>query len=908
MSTVRARLMRRARRYLSIWKENIGLDNELGLTDINHDAEDFCCGLLNIVLDARLQNLNLLQMNFPAVDLADPDARICVQVTSTAGAEKITHTLDKFFANGLHGDYDRVIVMILGKKKNYRTEFPQQEGFRFDPARDIWDITKLLTQIAGLDMARLNRVDAYLREQFDDLEELTPPMDLPVLSALDDFSFLGRETELAEITRRFDQGEKLVFLSGLGGMGKTELAARFAATRWGGESYFAHFTESWRRTVLESIAPHIPDLNREGADEDRIFRDAMTELKGRSAEELLILDNVDQEEATLTQLRRELSVLDLHILVTTRTDAERAVNVDRLHRAELHQLFRQHDAAVTQAEQDALIDAVSGHTLTVDLMARALRPRRGAATAEKLLHNLADSTIRKVDTAYPGGPAQAKIIEHLKAVFRVVNLDEAKQELLRCATLLPSGGMDDELFLSPFDEERQDDLDSLIDNGWLSWKDGLLSIHPVIRKVCQEELEPSDESCGQFLNALIDQYDEKDFQLDRCRQMAELLTTATTFLDDPQGRWALKAGERWRDVGEYEKELDCGLRAIEQSEKNLSPDDPDLAWAYNNVGIVYGSLGDFQKSLDYALKAMAIRQTALSPDDPDLAKSYNNVGYAYGTLGNHQKALEYKLKAVRIFERVLNPYHPDLATSYSHVGGTYNDLGDHRMALKFNQKALVIREKVLPPEHPDRANSYISMGFTYDNLGDYQTALKYNQKALTIWEKVLPPEHPDLALSYNNVGCTYDGLGDHRTALEYEQKALTIREKVLPPEHPDLASSYNNVGNTYGNLGDHQTELEYKQRALAIWEKALLPEHPLLATSCNNVAWTYYGLGNLAEAARHMRRAADIIHRSSLPENHPDRLNYPKWADRFEKELKMQQAIQQTMAGFGASPLDRFRK
>ena len=71
MSTARARLNRRTRRYLSIWKTNIGLDNDRGLTDINSDAEDFCCGLLNIVLGAQLQNMNLLQMNFPAIDLAD---------------------------------------------------------------------------------------------------------------------------------------------------------------------------------------------------------------------------------------------------------------------------------------------------------------------------------------------------------------------------------------------------------------------------------------------------------------------------------------------------------------------------------------------------------------------------------------------------------------------------------------------------------------------------------------------------------------------------------------------------------------------------------------------------------------------------------------------------------------------
>ena len=402
MSTTKARLMRRVIRYLSIWKVSIGLNNDLGLTDIDSDAEDFCCGLLNIILDAQFKNMNLLQMNFPAIDLADNSRRICVQVTSTAEAEKITHTLDTFFDRGLEKDYDRLIVLILGNKRNYRTKFPQKDDFYFDSAQDIWDITKLLTEIAGLDMTKMNRVEAYLREQLGDLGDVEPPMDLPVLSALEENSFFGRDDEPDAITHRFENN-KIVILSGLGGMGKTELAVRFAQTKWSGENYFVLFTKNWRQTVLENIAPHINGLSRDTSDIEQIYRGAVAKLKSRCADELLILDNVDSEETSMTQLKRELSELNLRVLITTRIDTEHAVSVDTLQRADLLRLFDFHESAATPDERDALINAVDGHTLTIDLMARALRSGRRSATAEQLLSNLADSSIRKVETAYPGG-------------------------------------------------------------------------------------------------------------------------------------------------------------------------------------------------------------------------------------------------------------------------------------------------------------------------------------------------------------------------------------------------------------------------------------------------------------------------------------------------------------------------
>lgn len=860
MSTAKARLMRRIRRYLSVWKENIGLDNDLGLTDINSDAEEFCRGLLNIVLGAEFANMNLLQMNFPAIDLGDRGRRICVQVTSTAGAEKIVHTLERFFGHGLDRDFDRIIVMILGKKKRYRGELPQKEGFRFDPAQDIWDIPKLLTRIMNLTMPELDRVDAYLREQFGELGDVMPPLDLPVRSALDDDSFFGRDRELDEIARRFEQHEKIVILSGLGGMGKSELAARFAQTRWGNESYFVHFTKNWRQTVLEEIAPRIRGLKRDDADENRIYRDAMAELKNRGPEELLILDNVDQEEASLTQLKRELSELRLRILITTRTEAERAIPVETLQRAELLCFFDLHESVAAPPERTSLIEAVDGHTLTVDLMARALRPGRRAATAEKLLRDLSDTTIRKVDTAYPGAPVQARIIEHLKVVFRVSELDDEARKLLRYATLLPDNGMPEGLFLLPLGDDAEDALDSLIQNGWLHWEDGTLLIHPVIRKVSLEELTPCDDNCGTYLSGLIEGYDEKIFRQDRCRQMAELLDRASRYLEDRKGRWALEAGERWRDIGDYVRAQASSILAMEKMEKNLSPDDPALAQAYNNVGCTCGDLGNHGKALGYHQKALSIRERVLSPDHPDLAMSYGDVGSAYGHLGDHRKALEYKQKAMAILERVLPSDHLDLAFVYNGVGYTYGQLGDHTRALEFLRKALAILEKNLSPDHPNLALSYGNVGSAYGDLGDYRKEFEFKKKALAIWEQVLPRDHPDLAMAYNNMGCTYGNLGNNWKELEFQLKALAIQEKVLPANHPDIA------------------------------------------LSCSNAALTYHDMGRYQEAARYMRRAADIISRSALPEDHPERLAYPQWADQIEKDARMQRAMMDMMPQTGTLP------
>ena len=54
---------------LSTLTAYIRLNNKQGLTDANKEAEDFFCGLLNMVLDASLGNMNRIQQDYPAIDL-----------------------------------------------------------------------------------------------------------------------------------------------------------------------------------------------------------------------------------------------------------------------------------------------------------------------------------------------------------------------------------------------------------------------------------------------------------------------------------------------------------------------------------------------------------------------------------------------------------------------------------------------------------------------------------------------------------------------------------------------------------------------------------------------------------------------------------------------------------------------
>ncbi len=862
------------------------------LASSNVAAENTLMELLNRIHGWNLVNANSISQNYAGVDLIDEKQQIAVQVTSTRTTEKVRHTLAEVSALGIH--FQRVIVLFISNRSVTQT-MRDCAG-----TMELWNIPDVYRDAIALDTDRLREIIDLMNKELgtirSTLEDL-PHLELPIGSRLQSSGFVGREEELEKIRSRFAAGDKLVVLTGLGGMGKTELAVHYAREH-PGIVHFVRFDTSFTRTLANMAQSIRPRLSEDALREDESARSrrVLALLKESHSGDLLIIDNADGNTGNLADLQRDpgydaLTGLPLKLLITTRSYAPRAIRVEPMSEENLKKIFHNHGATLTEEEMIDLIRAVNRHTMTIDLIARTLTARGWRQVrAEHILtalreHTLPSQKYQKITTDYSQSPDQAQIYTHLSVVFDVSGVPEDGQQVLRCATLLPEDGMDAEVFGISLEEAQQNALDDLLNRGWLEIKDGLLIIHPVICLVCQTEIPPKEYVCAPFLIGLIRQYDMTNYRGMLYRQIAQMLTKASLCFDDSNGLWATWSGMLWNEVGNYVNALECLLRTMEKLEEKLPPDSPNLATTYNNVGTTYGKLGDRLRALEYQLKALAIQEKVLPADHPTLSTTYANVGVTYGELGNHPKALEYRMKALTIREKTLPSDHPDLATAYNNVGTTYCDLGDYKKALGYLQKGLNIREKVLAPDHPLLAQSYNNVGSAYGELGDHEKDIEYQKKSLAIHENVLPADHPNMAQSYISVGTAYGELGDHEKELEYTLKALEIREKVFPADHPELAQSYNSVGSAYHSLGDHKKAIEYVQKALIIRENVLPKDHPALAATYTNLAWTYYELENLREAARYMRRAADIVTCSTLPETHHYRVKFCKWADRFEQEL-----------------------
>lgn len=849
-----------------------------GMTDANKTAEDFYCGFLNILFSGNaafgwaektveLVNANYTTQNHPAIDLADKARRLAVQVTSTNKRDKIVSTLNKFYEHHQNQLFDRLIVLIIGEKLDYRKAFNVKRGLTLD----IWGGKELGAELQKLSREKLEALNTYMDGAL--VRYAPAPVPAPVekklvlaLTPPDSLGtdFQGREAELEKL-HRLRQKRDPIFLSGLGGMGKTELAIYFAQSQ--GKAHFVRFTESFYRTVSGPIAQGIEGLNLldpygKMRPEAELYREALAALQACGEDELLIIDNADRDEGTFDDLKDEayeaLRSMNMQLLITTRFPVTGAVDVEQLSREELRRIMARH-IDIPVAEMDQLIEAVNGHTLTVDLMARTMDESFDEVDTPTMLAALRGALDRPdyPEVGRDRKDEQMRIDAHLSALFNVVRRPEAERRVLACATLLPEGGMETKIFSRCVEDKAA--LKNLVKRGWLRRDDRRITIHPVIRAVARKELIPNDRDCGDFLTALWKQYDKKDFDAQRNAQMAEVFSTASEWLEDAQGDWADHGREILLWLGKPKEAMVLCKKVLETRQNAPNPDQAKIATALNDMGHLYRDLGKYQECFDYVWRAMEIRKKVLTEDDPDLAMSYNNVGVAYYHLGKYQEYLEYAKKALELRKRILPEDHLDLAMSYDNVGAAYHAMGRNQQALEYKEQALAICLRVLPPDHPDVALSYDSVGTTYHAMGKHQQALEYQEKALEIRRRVLPPDHPDVAYSYASVGATYHAMGNYEQALEYRERALEIRRRVLLPDHPDVAYSYDSVGKTYHAMGKYQQALEYAEQALAIRLRVLPPDHPDVGISYGNVGITYAEMKKYEEAIPYLEQALTIV-------------------------------------------------
>ncbi|MCI3273814.1 FxSxx-COOH system tetratricopeptide repeat protein [Streptomyces cylindrosporus] len=729
-------------------------------------------------------------------------------------------------------------------------------------------------------------------------EAFVPLADVEPVSSLTNIPgvpgvFVGREAEvrLLEETLDTDRG-RVVAVHGLGGVGKTTLAAYVAARNtaegrvvwWAraetGEEIDAGLVDFAR--ALQPVLAVLPaDTLRERA------------LQWFSAHDdwMLVLDDVDQPD----DVRGLLARLNPRgrVLVTTRRSGgwhgvATDLRIDALDEPSAIELFRRiSDAGGANASGLTGIRTLCrelGHLpLAIEQAAAYCRVTyMGADDYLALLHDYPAETL--------ASSAEGWAPERTVARVWQISLDRLRDnplasDLLRIMAWYAPRGIPRTLLVGLGHKgEVLRALAGLAAHSLITLDRDTVSVHPLVQATARtpdpadphrapERIQVAQERATDLLlaslpddfvtreslswwNELLPQVDHLDAHI-----QPRSATPAMAVLRARTGQFLVEQGSVRRAVTLLE-------RAVEDVTRELGRDHQDTLALLNNLAGAYASAGDTRRAVTLYEDVHERQSRVLGDHHPGTLVTAANLALAYHALGDVEHALTSYESILDTQRRILGEDHPRTLVTRHNLAAAYASAGDIDRSVETYENLLHDQVRILGAEHIQTLGTENNLAAALASSGDLAGARARYTQLLEELIRVVGEDHPDTITTRGNLAYVHLLSGDVVEARESYERVLADQIRVLGEDDPRTLATVNNLGLVHGAV-DPGRALELLERALTDRQRVLGADHPDTLTSLASFAFALMASGDDEQALPLLEKAAADRVRI-LGEEHPD--------------------------------------
>lgn len=419
---------------------------------------------------------------------------------------------------------------------------------------------------------------------------------------------VGRERELQKLQQWMaDPQTPCLFVTGMGGMGKSTLVRTFAGQEQLDSLLWLTWQGSLPRTLADDRAACIQGIRQEQGEtlEDyyvrklALFRELVTGTRA-----LLVLDDHPGEiDSGLTEL---LNVGWKVVCISRKTpEGCPVLPLGPIEDQQaLYRLFETNlGAALEETDYpyvDTIIRQVQGHTLVLELMAKQIASSYlTVAQAARLAAEYGFShmgaekvSFRKDDSAH-----LETVQTILTALFQADSLSRERQDILKVLSLTDSGGVD----MGLLDVSREES-NGLVRDGWVVRSGTVLSLHPVIRETVGrwDWSEPGKAHALWLLDGLRDAR-EPDMGL--CVAVLTSCRREEVLRREPVYRDLL-----WRTVSRLPRDREDFVLAACRELLKTGPKGNEAMLLYRNILDIYQQRQDYEEGTKVLAQAKALAE------------------------------------------------------------------------------------------------------------------------------------------------------------------------------------------------------------------------------------------------------------------------------------------------------------
>ena len=629
--------------------------------------------------------------------------------------------------------------------------------------------------------------------------------------------FVGREEELHQIDEAFRSGEHVIFLQGIGGIGKTEIAKQYARRNRHlfDKIVYATFTSTIQELVSsQSSFKMDPPFDRKPQDSDEeFFKKKLDYIKDNNDQRtLFIIDNFD---VTLDKDLEDFLNANYKVILTTRCKYSvakyKVIKVEPLDSIEqLKELFLEYYGDGQIVEKDDphlgdLIELVNRHTYTIELIAQHME--ESWQTVDEMIDDLKKQGVASLK--------EASAYDNLKALFKIFNLNENEKRVLQYLSLMPISGVNAVEFCKWANISERHVINDLMKRSWILNNTHGIALHPVARDVIRHELPLKEEEATEFFKnfneTIKEEYswhfsaEKKSYYGEIALELISVFSQINEHTSELYRNTELllsfsympaRAVELATDLYNYYKKVDgensymCGYFAFQAGWTYLFNfhSDNSLVHSKEWFDISYKIMSqlEFKSEEDFAVYGHLLTHIARTylldyrdEQDPSLL----------------EKAEKYAIEAVENaethFTNKESVFYSRIAVAYVQLSEVYITSGEYEKAYPLADKAYQIMVEKYSEDDPDTLNVSSRKSAILCHLGKYEEALRIGNKNLEKYTHYYGELNIFRFEQLVTVLKCYIGLGDIDKVKAVKMEVLRIGSQLLSEDSEQLKNLMN---------------------------------------------------------------------------------------------------------------------
>lgn len=644
--------------------------------------------------------------------------------------------------------------------------------------------------------------------------------------------FLGRDVLLDEISQIFSFGQHVVFLQGIGGIGKSELAKQYAVRNR--EDYdqivFLDYFGGLQQMLCATEGLEIEGIERRAEEKDADFFARKLKVLNKVASErtLLIVDNFDVDDDP------DLKVFlqgNYRVIFTTRNthSGYPTIYVDAIEDMDvLMQIFSKNYGSTLSPEErpvlEEIFQLIGCHTYTIELLAKQMEA--SFLSAEEMLNLLREGNLNEnISETVTGRLHQRTAFDHILALFNIDHMSDQEKQLMMYLSLSGTGGVPARRFKEWAQLPDFKAVNQLINRSWLRRENGQrLSMHPLVRSVVHHVLKPTVENCRAYLyqmclycyRAWFRSYSENITVADTVQSVLEYFTElpGTDYL-----YFSCYANFLWQ-VGRFNVSIFQMHRVYDACVRDLGVNTMTTGFVAKALGACYFNSRRKQESIYWYKKGLESMQRSGEEENEDLAMSYEKVArcYTWEYEQDFAKAEELFRISLEIRERLLDKIFKGI------IPPRQEEYDPYDINLAYTRIAEV----------------HMEMGRMYQAMGNYEKGSQYALRYVELVKQYCPDDisgvaygHYDCGVCQYHMGIALQKEGDEVSAAEQLtlavmnlKKALDSNMKMRGALAIDTIDNQEYLADVYVAQGRYGEAANHYMAVLGMVEKLLGESHP----------------------------------------------------------------------------------